>query len=132
MVAMAALITIALITMTLPLLPAVATIAGAGRRFIRGGCWRLTHPGNALADQRLDRGHRFAVGAGDDRDRGAAAAGAAGAADAVHVVIGMEWHVEIEHVAHVRNIEAARRDVRCNQQAHIAFAEGVERGPALG
>src|SRR5262245_37055315 len=93
---------------------------------------RPAHPGDALADQCLDCGNGFAVRAGDNRDRGAATTGAAGAADAVHVIVGMVRHVEIEDVADVRDVEATRRDVGRDQEAHIAFAEGVERRHALG
>src|SRR6185436_2174900 len=109
-----------------PLMPAVATITCAGGSLILGCGRRLAHPGNALADQLLDRGHRLAVGTCDDGDRDAAAAGATGAADAMHVVVGVEWHIEIEDVAHVGDVETAGGDVRGNQEAHVTLAEGVE------
>ena len=63
----------------------------------------------------------------DDGDRGAALAGAAGAADPVHIVVGVVRYVEIEHVADVRNIEPARRDVGGDQELDLALAEAVER-----
>ncbi len=47
-----------------PLMSAVATIAGAGGCLTFGRCWRLAHPRNALADERLNGGHRIAVRAG--------------------------------------------------------------------
>src|SRR5579862_3955930 len=68
-------------------LAALATFGRSRLSFGRGR-WRA-HPGNVLADQLLDGGHRLAVGGRHDRDRGAGAAGAAGAADAVHIVVSM-------------------------------------------
>ena len=48
-------------------------------------------------------------------------AGAAGAADAVNVVLGRERHVEIEDVAHVDDVEAARGDVGRDQDLDLAL-----------
>src|SRR5215510_8601598 len=84
------------------ILPAARLPGRAGRALVLGCRRRLAHPGDALADQRLDRGDGLAVRPRDDRDRGAAAPGAAGAADAVHVIVGMVRYVEIEYVADVR------------------------------
>ena len=52
--------------------------------------------------------------------------GPAGAADAMDVVIGVVRHVEIEDVAHLRNVEAARGNVRRDQQLDFAAAETIE------
>src|SRR5262245_29384498 len=101
----------AIVSLMLPLLPAARLRRRAGRGLIPACRRRLPHPRDALPDQRFDRSDGLAVGAGDDRDRGAAAAGATGAADAVHVIVGMIRHVEIEDVADIRDVEAARRDV---------------------
>ena len=57
-------------------------------------------------------------------------AGAAGAADAVDVVVGVMRHVEIEDVAHFRNVEPAGGDIGRDQQLGLALAEGLERGGA--
>ena len=46
---------------------------------------------------------------GDEQDRLAAAAGATGAADAVHVRLGVVGHVVVDHVGHALDVEAARR-----------------------
>src|SRR5215468_4552942 len=70
---------------------------------------------NLLADQLLDRGHRFGVERGDDGDRSPRASGAAGAADTVDVVIRMMGNVEIEDVADGGNVEAAGGDVGGDQ-----------------
>src|ERR1700750_2255798 len=79
--------------------------------------------GNGLADQLFDRRERFVVERGYDRDRGAGAARAPGAADAVHVVVGMVRHVEIEDVADGGNVETAGRDIGGHQQRNVALAE---------
>ena len=46
-------------------------------------------PVDLLGDQLFDFGEMLLIGAGDDRDRDAALAGAAGAADAVDIILGM-------------------------------------------
>ena len=51
--------------------------------------------------------------------------GAAGAADAVDVILGVDRHVEVEDVADVRDVEAARGDVRGDQQLQLAVAEAA-------
>src|SRR5690242_2507421 len=81
---------------------------------------------NALADQLLDRSHRFGIDRSDDGDRDAAAAGAAGAADPVHIVVGMMRHVEIEDVTYLGNVEAAGGDVGSDEQRQLALAELIE------
>src|SRR5262249_60765566 len=76
----------------------------------------LALPGDGLSDQLLDRGDALAVGGRNDGDCGAAPPGAAGAADAMHVIDGMMRHIEVEDVADGGNIEAARGDVGGDQQ----------------
>src|SRR3979490_2120625 len=61
---------------------------------------------------------------------GAGASGAAGAADAVDIVIGMMRNVEIEDVAHGRNIEAAGGDVGSDEEGNFTLAELGEGGGA--
>src|ERR1700749_763951 len=81
---------------------------------------------NVLADQLLDRSDRFLVELGDDGDRRAGAARAAGAADAMDIVVGVMRHVEIEDVADLGNIEAARGDVGGDQEGNFTLAELIE------
>ena len=90
----------------------------------RRGC---ADDGNRLAGQLLDRHHRLAVHRRDQRDRGAQQTGAAGAADAVNVIIGMVRNVEIEDVADGRNVEAAGGDVGGDQKLGFAATEGFQR-----
>ena len=42
--------------------------------------------------------------------------GASRAADAVDIVLGVDRHVEVDDVADVRNVEAARRDIGRDEQ----------------
>src|SRR5215471_6443759 len=96
-----------------------------------GGRVRLfAHPRNGLPDQLLDRRDAPAVGGGNDGDGGAAASGAPGAADAMHVIVGVMRDVEVEDVADGGNVEAARGHVGGNQQRDFVLAELIERGHA--
>src|SRR4029453_4592232 len=52
-------------------------------------------------EQLLDVTDQARVAARNEGDRQARLAGTPGAADAVHVVLGVEWHVEVEHRGHV-------------------------------
>ena len=45
----------------------------------------------------------------------------------MHVVVRLPWQVEVEHVADVGNVEAARRHVARRQQLDVAGAELVQR-----
>src|SRR5215217_4824538 len=58
-----------------------------------GFCGAPPGPADGLAGELLDRGHRLAIRPCHDRDRGAGAARAAGAADAMDVVVGMMRHI---------------------------------------
>src|SRR6266478_7493778 len=113
---------------------ALAVLAAFGVLFFRtlwGGRVRLfAHPRDGLADQLLDRRDAPAVGRRNDGDGGAAASRAPGAADAMHVVVGVVRDVEVEDVADGGNVETARGDVGGNQQRHFVLAELIERGRA--
>src|SRR5690606_29268159 len=66
---------------------------------------------DGLLDQLLDIGQQALVLVRIDRQRVARGAGAAGAADAVHVVFGVVRQVVVDHRRQVRDVEAARGDV---------------------
>ena len=68
-------------------LPAWLAVFMHARLFDRR--WRLTSPGNGLPGELLDRSDCLCIDGRHDRDRRAGAPGAAGAADAVYVVVGM-------------------------------------------
>ena len=53
-------------------------------------------------------------------------------ADPVDIIVGMMRDVEIEDVTDLGDIEAARRDVGCDQERQFAFAELIERRHARG
>src|SRR5712691_7292283 len=77
-----------------PVVPLIARLLVAPGLYV---CLRrLGSPGDGLADQALDCGHRLAVGRTDEGDGDAGTPGAAGAADAVDVVVGVVGYVEID------------------------------------
>src|ERR1044072_5549206 len=86
-------------------LPRVMPLARARRGVGFGRRRGLARPFDRLSDELLDRRHRLAVDRRHDGQRGAETPGAAGAADAMHVIVGVMRHVEIEDMAHGRNIE---------------------------
>ena len=67
------------------------------------------------------------IGRRDDHVGLAAAASAAGAANPVHIVVGVVRYVVVEDVADVRNIEAPGRDVRGAEQLELSLAEALQR-----
>src|SRR5690242_5705822 len=68
----------------------------------------------------------------DERDAHAARAGARGAADAVHVVLGLRGGVEVDDVRDAGDVDAARRDVRGDEGVDPAGLEARQRPLALG
>ena len=96
-----------------------------------GGCG-LAHPRDGLADQPLNGADRPAVDRCNDGYRGACSSGAARAADTMDVVSGMMRYVKIENVGDVRDIEAARGDVRGDKQFDLAAPETFESRHACG
>ncbi|MNL44746.1 hypothetical protein D3C87_1673410 [compost metagenome] len=69
----------------------------------------------------------LAVGRGHKGIGNAGATSTACAADTMHIVFGMHRHVEIEHVAHGRNIKTASGDVTGHQERQLIGLECVER-----
>src|SRR5947209_18533599 len=61
---------------------------------------RRSLPFDFVTDQSLDRIDIFFIVARDECQRRTAAPGAAGAADAVHVILGVNRHIEIVDVRH--------------------------------
>ena len=61
-----------------------------------------------------------------ERHRQAVAAGAAGAADAVHVVLGLHRQAVVDDVADRRHVDAARGDVGRDQDAQLARAQALQ------
>ena len=84
-----------------------------------------------LLRRRFDGAQQAMLARLGERDRGAAAAGAARAADAVHVGLGRGRHVVVDDVRQPLDVEAARGDVGGDEQIGLARREsGPSRGRA--
>ncbi|MCG3189580.1 MAG: hypothetical protein LKCHEGNO_02048 [Burkholderiaceae bacterium] len=97
---------------------------------VRVGLEALDHLAHdLLVDQALDVAQEQFLVDAHQRDRLAAGAGAASAADAVHVVLGHVGDLEVHHVRQLVDVDAARRDVGGHQHAQLA---ALELGQRLG
>ena len=118
-----------------------AVVVGAAavfpaRRFHQRRLRAVAEPGHHLArdpdpDRFFDLGEPLLLFRADERDRGAGAPGAAGAADPMHVVVGRVRQVEVDHVRQLLDVEPARRDVGRDEDPHLARLELLERLHAL-
>ncbi len=84
------------------------------------------HARNFLADEPLDRGDLLDVLGNHDGKCVPHALRAAGAADAVNVVLGMMRHVEVDDVADLLDVDSARGDVGGDHHFVAAAAETVQ------
>ena len=50
----------------------------------------------------------------------------AGSADTVHIIFRFCRHVIVDDMRQIANIQSARRNIRCNEHANLAFLEAVE------
>src|ERR1700730_6097179 len=108
--------------------PAVAFVVGKHSRGHAVEGYRR----DVFAEHLGDGGDEAAV-LGRRQSEGAAfAPGAAGAADTVDVVLGVDRHVEIEHMRHPLDVEATSRHVAGDQQTDLAFLEALQCLGALG
>src|SRR5260221_176470 len=78
----------------------------------------------------LNGGHQRTVFVADEGDGFALGAGTAGAADAVHIVLGHMRQVEVDHVGQGLDVEAARGDIGRHQHAQLVALEKPERAGA--
>ena len=78
-------------------------------------------------DQLFNVSHQALVAAGNKAHRQTRSARAAGAADAVYVVFGVERHVEVEHRRHVLDVQPSRCHVGADQQIDLALLESLKR-----
>jgi len=83
---------------------------------------RGQQPLNVAEQSRISRRH--------ERHCAARAPGAAGAADAVHVVFGDQRQVVVDDERQLRDIETACRDIRRDQDVHATGFEVAERASA--
>ena len=79
----------------------------------------------------LDGAQHAALARGDKQDRLAGTACAAGAADAVHVRLGVVRDVVVEHVRDALDVQAAGRDVGGHEDVQAAVAQLVHGALAL-
>ncbi len=82
---------------------------------------------NGLADIGLDVRQAHGVQVAGEADRVALFAQPRGAADAVHVVLGILRQVVVEHVGDVRNVQPARGDVGGHQVVELAILETLQK-----
>ena len=76
-----------------------------------------------LSGGALDRAQHAALARGHEQDRLAAAPGPAGAADPVHVALGVVGNVVVEHVADALHVQPARGHVGGHQHIQLAVLE---------
>ncbi|CFP54356.1 Uncharacterised protein [Bordetella pertussis] len=79
----------------------------------------------------LDAAHFVAFGVRGQREGLAVAAGTAGAADAVHVILGLQGQVEVDGVADALHVDAAGGHVGRHQHAQLAALQLAQRTGAL-
>src|SRR5690606_31286732 len=82
---------------------------------------------DATLDQALDAGQQPGFLAVDQRDRSTRGAGAAGTADAVHVVFSDVRQFEVHHLRQLVDVQTARGDVGRDQHRQLAVLEIAER-----
>src|SRR5262245_52810822 len=81
---------------------------------------------DAPVGQALDRGEQRPVLVGHQRHCLARGARAAGAADAVHVILGNMRQVVVHHVRQLLDVEAARGDVGRDQHLQLVALEALQ------
>ena len=92
---------------------------------------RQPHLLDRLPGGALDRAQHALLARGDEQDRLAAASGTAGAADPVHVALGVVRDVVVEHVADALHVQAARGHVGGHQHVELAVLELLDGALAL-
>jgi len=76
-----------------------------------------------VADVLLDVRQRDGVFLAAEAYRVALGAGARSAADAMHIVLGIVRQIEVEDMAHVGNMQTARRDIGGDQHGNPALVK---------
>ena len=87
--------------------------------------------GDGLLDEALHGLEEVALFGGDEGERRAAFACTRRAADAVDVAFGLDWKLHVDDEVHVRHVDAAARDVRGHEDAHLAVLEALQGARAL-
>ena len=86
---------------------------------------------DAAADETLERTQRPVIFRRDETDRVADRMRAAGAADAMDVILRVHREIVIHHVRNAVHVDAARRDIRGHEHAHRAGLEILQRAQPL-
>ena len=86
---------------------------------------------NRLADHSLNRAHHRDLVGSHESIRVAFLRGAPGAANTVHVVLGLLRHVIVDHVRDARDIKAALSDIRGDEHRRLAVLEVLQRSGTL-
>src|SRR5262245_60139317 len=81
---------------------------------------------NFLADELDDRLDEWAFGRCCQSEGTTFSASAAGTANAMDVIFGVDRHVEVKDVAQGYDVDAARSDIACNQQGNFAILETIQ------
>ena len=79
------------------------------------------------ADHLFDHAHHLGIFGRHQRGRESFLAGAARAADAMHVIVRMDGHIVVEDVTDIGNVEAARGDVGGRQKRNLSTAKAIQR-----
>ncbi len=85
-----------------------------------------------MADIALDVGQRNGVFLAAETDGVALGAGACSASDAMHIIFRVIRQVEVKHVAHVGNVQAARGHIGGDQHRDIAVMKIAHHFQAFG
>ena len=100
-------------------------------RLCPAGRWRRSpapvHIGKLQAGQLLDVAQQRPLGAVAERNRDARGAGPRGAADPVNIGFRHFGKLEIDDMRDAVDVDAARRDIGCDEGADTAGAKRLER-----
>ena len=88
-------------------------------------------PHDAPADESLQRTEREAIVRRDETDGVADCVRPAGAADPMHVILGVHGEVVVHHVRYAIHVDAARRDVGGHEHTDMSGLEILQRAQAL-
>src|SRR5260370_22372049 len=108
---------------------ATSAHSGFGFKQRRVQVWKVfkLQSGNFLADETFNRLQRGQFLSARERERVADVLRAAGAPDAVDIILRMLRHIVIDHVTYTGNVEPARCDIGRDHDFVFAALESLER-----
>jgi len=103
------------------------------RRGLRLGhaAQRIVQTRDFFANQTFHIGEILFVARLTEHDGFAIAAGTPGAADPVNIVLGVAWHVKVEHMGHGGHIQSTRGHIGGHEDFQFATAKALKSGVAL-